>query len=72
VPRDLSVIGHDNLPGTQFCDPPLTTMELPIAATGIRLAEMMLAAIGGADPRALQEVSKVNFIERASITVPAR
>jgi LacI family transcriptional regulator len=70
VPRDLSIIGHDNLVTSQFCDPPLTTMELPIAATGEKLAEMMLARIGGADPGTLQEVCEVRFIERESTAAP--
>jgi LacI family transcriptional regulator len=71
VPRDLSIIGHDNLVTAQFCDPPLTTMELPIAATGARLAEMVLARIGGADPAGLQEICEVRFIERESIAAPS-
>ena len=70
VPHHLSVIGHDNLPSAQFQDPPLTTMELPIAATGARLAEMMLAHIGGAEPAALQEIREVKFIERGSTAPP--
>ncbi|MFI5012494.1 MAG: LacI family DNA-binding transcriptional regulator [Hyphomicrobiales bacterium] len=70
VPRDLSVIGHDNILTTQYCDPPLTTMELPIVATGERLAEMMLARIGGADPVSLQEICEVRFIERRSTAPP--
>jgi LacI family transcriptional regulator len=70
VPRDLSVIGHDNLVSAQFCEPPLTTMELPIVSTGVKLAEMMLARIGGADPTALQEICEVKFIERESTSSP--
>ena len=70
VPRDLSIVGHDNLVTTQFCDPPLTTMELPIAATGEKLAEMMLARLGGADPATLQEICEVNIIERESTAAP--
>ncbi len=70
VPRDVSIVGHDNILSTQFCDPPLTTMELPIAATGTKLAEMMLARIGGTDPGALQEICEVRFIERESTSAP--
>ncbi|MFI4995886.1 MAG: LacI family DNA-binding transcriptional regulator [Hyphomicrobiales bacterium] len=70
VPRDLSIVGHDNLVTAQFCDPPLTTMELPIAATGEKLADMMLARIGGADPGTLQEICEVRFIERESTAAP--
>ena len=49
IPHDLSVIGHDNLPASADPDPPLSTMELPIAETGERLASMLLKRISGAD-----------------------
>ena len=67
VGRDIAIIGHDNIPAAAFSDPALATMELPIAATGRRLAEMALARIGGADPRDLTEINAVDFIARASL-----
>jgi LacI family transcriptional regulator len=70
VPCDLSVVGHDNLPATAFTDPPLSTMELPIAETGTRLAEMVLARLGGADPRDLHHLRAVEMIDRASTAAP--
>jgi LacI family transcriptional regulator len=70
VPSDLSVVGHDNLPATAFTDPPLSTMELPIAETGMRLAEMVLARLGGADPRNLHHLRAVEMIDRASTAAP--
>lgn len=70
VPDDLSVIGHDNLPATVFTDPPLSTMELPITETGERLAEMVLARLGGADPRDLVHIRAVEMIDRASVAPP--
>jgi LacI family transcriptional regulator len=70
VPGDLSVIGHDNLPATAFSDPPLSTMELPIEETGERLAEMVLARLGGADPRDLVHVRAIEMIDRASVAPP--
>ena len=64
--RDVSIVGHDNLSATAFTEPALTTMELPVAKVGARLAEMLLALIGGADPRDFAEVWPVLPIERAS------
>ena len=68
--RDVSIVGHDNLSASAFTDPALTTMDLPIAKVGARLAEMLIALIGGADARDLAEVWPVLAIERAS-TGPA-
>ncbi|MBI1775798.1 MAG: LacI family DNA-binding transcriptional regulator [Proteobacteria bacterium] len=70
VPADLSVIGHDNIPMSAYSDPPLTTMELPIEATGRRLAEMILARIGGAGPEGMQEILAVRPTERGSTARP--
>jgi LacI family transcriptional regulator len=70
VPADLSVIGHDNLPAAAFSDPPLSTMELPIDETGVRLAEMVLARLGGADPRDLVHLRAIEMIDRASVAPP--
>jgi LacI family transcriptional regulator len=70
VGRDVSVVGHDNLSASAFAEPALTTMELPIPEVGARLAEMLIALIGGADAREFAEVWPVLSIERAS-TGPA-
>jgi len=64
--RDVSIVGHDNLSASAFTEPALTTMELPIAKVGTRLAEMLIALIGGADRRDFAEVWPVLPIERAS------
>lgn len=65
--RDVSIVGHDNLSASAFTEPALTTMELPIAKVGTRLAEMLLALIGGADVGGFAEVWPVAPIERASM-----
>jgi LacI family transcriptional regulator len=46
-------------------------MELSILDVGTRVADMLIALIGGADPRGLSEILPVKLIERAS-TGPAR
>jgi LacI family transcriptional regulator len=66
VGRDIAVTGHDNIPASLFTDPPLTTMELPMREVGRRLAEMVLARLGGADIRDLQEVRPLIQHPRAS------
>ncbi len=67
VGADIAIVGHDNISAAAFADPALATMELPIAATGRRLAEIALARIGGADPRDLTEINPVAFVARASL-----
>jgi LacI family transcriptional regulator, galactose operon repressor len=53
VPRDLSVVGFDNVPESALCRPALTTVEQPLRLMGQRAVEMLLALLAGdrlADP----------------------
>ena len=70
VPEDLSVIGHDNLPASARTDPALTTMELPPADTGERLALMLLDRIKTPDAKPVHDIREVHLIERGSIAPP--
>lgn len=68
--RDVSVIGHDDLPEASLTNPPLTTIRQPHAAVGIRLAEIVAGLARGGDPKAFQEVWPPELIVRAT-TGPA-
>jgi LacI family transcriptional regulator len=43
VPRDMSVVGCDDIFGADFCDPPLTTLTAPIQRAGEVATDMLLA-----------------------------
>jgi LacI family transcriptional regulator, repressor for deo operon, udp, cdd, tsx, nupC, and nupG len=47
VPRDLSVVGYDNIALSAYAVPPLTTVEQPKAEMGRRAVAMCLAGING-------------------------
>lgn len=63
---DIAVTGHDNIPAASYARPGLTTMELPPAEVGTRLAAMVLARMGGGDPRELSTVLDLRQIPRGS------
>ena len=50
VPRDLSVVGFDNLPESALTTPPLTTVNQPIRAMGRNAIEMLIKLIRGETP----------------------
>jgi LacI family transcriptional regulator len=50
VPRDLSVVGFDNIPDSALCSPPLTTVEQPIHEMGRLATEMLIKLIRGDGP----------------------
>lgn len=69
VGTDLSVIAHDDvLPHLrpEHFNPPLTVTRSPIRMAGVALAEMMVARIGGVDPKQLQRMVTADLIVRAS------
>lgn len=43
VPREMSVIGYDNLEFAEYLDPPLTTLAIPASEMGLRSAEALIA-----------------------------
>lgn len=69
--RDIAVIGHDNLPSAAFTDPPLSTMEIAAPDMGCRLAEMLIARLGGGNPRELQTILPVRQVLRATHGTPS-
>lgn len=50
VPRDVSMIGFDDLPASSFMIPPLTTVHRSIDEVGEGAAEAMIDLIEGRDP----------------------
>jgi DNA-binding LacI/PurR family transcriptional regulator len=50
VPRDLSVIGYDDVEGAADTHPPLTTVHQPIREKGELAARMLLATLDGKTP----------------------
>ena len=57
IPRDVSVIGFDNIFAAELVTPPLTTVAAPLAAMGRTAVRNLLAIVRGARPRAQEPVS---------------
>lgn len=47
VPRDVSIVGFDDLPFARWLPPPLTTIRQPLAEMGAMAAEMLTRLIDG-------------------------
>jgi LacI family transcriptional regulator len=45
VPGDISIVGCDDIFGSDFCDPPLTTMTAPIERAGRAAISMLLGLV---------------------------
>jgi LacI family transcriptional regulator, repressor for deo operon, udp, cdd, tsx, nupC, and nupG len=57
VPRDVSVVGFDNIFGSDFGTPALTTVAAPLRALGTAAVEHLLAQLHGSPPRTGQPMT---------------
>ena len=71
VPRDLSVIGFDDVPESARADPPLTTVRQSMHQLGGEAVAMLLALLEGRELRSSHVVTATRLMER-STTAPPR
>lgn len=70
VGHDISVIGYDGTREGQTLVPPLTSFAVDQVAAGARLAELLIARIGGADPTTLRETADATLREGGTVGPP--
>jgi LacI family transcriptional regulator len=66
VPRDISVIGYDDLPIATYSDPPLTTVAMPVRRMAARLVAVLTARIAGEPASRFHEIWPLRLVTRAS------
>jgi LacI family transcriptional regulator len=71
VPRDLSIVGFDDLDLASHVTPALTTVQVPAEAMWRRAAEHVIALVRGEEAGRNHEV-EVSLIVRASTAPPAQ
>ncbi|MFD0772563.1 substrate-binding domain-containing protein, partial [Streptomonospora algeriensis] len=75
VPDDVSVIGFDDIPESEFFTPPLTTVAQDFSEVGRRgiglLIDMLEAPAESASPHPARSVVPARLVARVS-TAPAR
>ncbi len=70
VPRDLSVVGFDDVPDSAQSTPPLTTVRQDLHEMGASATRMLLALIDGRDVASPHVRLPVSLVERASTAPP--
>ena len=69
-PEDVSVVGYNNIPLTQYLNPPLTTILLPAGHLGRVAADTVLSLLRGVEPLSTVAVHPELVIRKS--TGPAR
>jgi DNA-binding LacI/PurR family transcriptional regulator len=64
VPRDVAVVGFDDLDVAQIAEPSLTTVHQPIQALGSETARMLVGLIAGEEPNSL--ILPTHLVARSS------
>lgn len=70
VPEEISVVGFDDLPESEFFSPPLTTIHQPFPDLGRRVMGMVDRVLAG-DPAPTAELVETTLVVRASTAPPA-
>ena len=73
VPRDVSVVGFDDSPGSESCWPPLTTIHQPISIIGERATRLLFRQLDRDRPFSGFVTDQVDYaiITRQSVAPPA-
>ncbi len=66
IPRDLSVVGFDDLPLARWISPPLTTVRQPLTEMAETAARLVIDLSRGKEPGALRVDLATKLVERAS------
>ena len=72
VPRDLSVVGFDDIPEASQMTPPLTTIRQPMQTLGATAARMVVALMAGEALEATHILLPTRLVPRATTAPPRR
>lgn len=73
VPEQISIVGFDDIPESEFFSPPLTTIKQDFGAVGRRSIDVLLRQIESGEPFAHERlVVPPQFVLRGSTAVAAR
>ena len=66
VPQDVAVVGYDDIPAAEYCDPPLTTIRQPMREVGAVAARLLIQTIEEPGTVHGEVLLKTELIRRAS------
>lgn len=72
VPGDISVVGFDDIPESEYLTPPLTTVRQPFDEVGRRCVRLLLDQIEAGERIQRREIVRPQFVRRQSSAAPAR
>ena len=71
IPRDVSIVGHDNQSIADFCPVPLTSVEHPVEKIAQAVVDLTLARLAGSQDPPQTVTIKGDLVSRESVAPPA-
>ncbi len=66
VPEDVAVVGYDDIPVAEFCDPPLTTIRQPMCEVGQVATRLLIQATEQSESPPKPALLKTTLVKRKS------
>jgi DNA-binding LacI/PurR family transcriptional regulator len=66
VPKDIALVGFDDVPLARYLDPPLTTVRLPASELATRASQMLIQLIKGEKPAEKLVLLETQLVVRRS------
>lgn len=66
IPRDLAVVGFDDIPLARYMEPPLTTIRLPAFALGFAAGDLLIRLLNGEEIRSPHVLLETELVMRRS------
>ncbi|WP_406724799.1 substrate-binding domain-containing protein [Streptomyces sp. GD-15H] len=70
APKDVSVIGFDDLPGVRRLAPPLSTVRQPLSEMAATAPRLLLRIMDGHHPESTRTELSTHLVERANAAPP--
>ncbi|MGE3993864.1 substrate-binding domain-containing protein, partial [Pseudorhodoplanes sp.] len=69
-PKDISIVGHNDMPLVDIMSPPLTTIRIPHREMGSEAARLLMLEIAGEAPLKRHIILRPSLIIRSSTSAP--
>jgi len=69
-PRDISIVGHNDIPLVDMVNPPLTTLRIQHREMGRQAAQLLLERIQKSDAKPVRVTLSPEFVARGSTAAP--
>ena len=72
IPRNMSIVGFDDVPMAEFVSPPLTTIRQPAFEKGARATELLIQSLESQEPPQSQVLEGELIVRKSTARAPAQ